>query len=622
MAPPDIPSPQHQTELETPPSEPGAPDQAELAASLTHVIFGGAQELAYQQKIRDTVAAFGDVAGTGITQTQAARDSYQLLGRAVEALGGSSRAIAADLRASYALFDWSAALAPRLTVLLSGHLKLTVAALGELGEKSRFQQARLAELDTAATTGVAMITELGHGTDAMHLETTATWQPQHRSFRLDSPTPGSVKFMPNVAADDVAKTVTILARLVVDGRDEGVWPFLMVLRTADRVSDGVEIRALPDAGFGLWMDHALTRFDGALLPESALLGGDVAHFDTNGRFHCELTAAERFARTMSPLHSARLCMSGAAVAAARAGLALTISYATRRRIGPNDRPMISADHVARHLAHAMADVWAMTCLVNAVREQCARPDADTAQIALWGMLVKPAATHTAWQSLEICRQRSAAQGMLRANLLVDYIAVCQGIMTAEGENWAMLGAAGRATHRSGVPRLNRRPGRPARKWWHRLLTERQSLLSAGVDTGSEPDCAAVELATAITDLAAVEAMIAAAEAASVPTTSQILSNLAAVYALRRISADAVWFTANGLLPETRAVTLECELRTRTKVLARYLPVLARSFALPDDLPAPMAGDYITRWTQFARWRTGWQPDTTAPATSRPARTGR
>lgn len=621
MAAPDIPLPQHHTGLESPPPHPRVPDQAQLAESLSHVVFGGAQEFAYHRKIRDAVAALGDVASTGVTQSQVAQDSYQLLARAVEALGGSSRAIAVDARASYALFDWSAALAPRLAVLLSGHLKLTVAALEDLGGGSRFQQARLAELDTARATGVAMITELGHGTDAMHLETTATWRPQHRGFRLDSPTPGSVKFMPNVASD-VAKTVTILARLVVEGRDEGVWPFLMALRTADRVSDGVEISALPDAGFGLWMDHALTKFDGALLPESALLGGDVAHFDSKGEFCCELTPAQRFARTMSPLHSARLCMSGAAVAAARAGLALTISYASRRHIGPNDRPMITADHVARHLTHAMADVWAMTCLVNAVREHCARPETDTAQIALWGMLVKPAATYTAWNCLEVCRQRSAAQGMLRANLLVDYIAMLQGIMTAEGENWAMLGAAGRALRRSGIPRLSGRPARPARKWWHRLLIERQQLLSTGVDVGSQPDCAAVEFATAITDLAAVEAMIAAAETAIDPTTSQILSDLAAVYALRRISDDAVWFTANGLLPDTRAVALEFELRTRTIILAKYLPVLARSFALPDELAAPMAGDYITRWTEFAHWRHDWQHDTTASATSRPGRTGR
>ncbi len=551
-------------------------------------------------RFRDVVAALGDTPGTGSTQADEARQGYLLLERAIDALGGSTRAIAAQDRDSYALFDWAAALAPHLLPYLSGHVKLTVAAIEELGDGSRYQHSCLQELDSGRTVGVAMVTELGHGTDAFNMETTATWQPRERAYRLNSPTPASVKFMPNVAATGVPKTVIVIARLIVNGTDEGVWPFLLPLRTVEGLVDGVDVAALPDNGYGLAMDNAETRFDGAVVPESGLLGGDVAWFDEQGRFHCELTAAQRFARTMSPLTPARLCMGGAAVSAARAGLALTIGYASRRVIRATGATMLSSDHVAQHLVGAMADVWAMTCLVNSVRSQC--EDAGAEESALWAMLVKPVASRTAWESLEVCRQRTAAQGMLRANYLTDWISLCQGTLTAEGENWAMLGAAGRAIRRSGVPTLtNSIPGNGARAWWHQLLAKRERLLLVGIEMWGHPDSNAIDLATAVTDRVTVDAMITAAKATNDTATQQILTDLAEVYALRRVRAHGVWFAANGALPDDRAALIEAELSGLVDDVAPHLPVLAQSFALPDDMPAPIAGDYLTWWTKYAGW---------------------
>lgn len=102
---------------------------SEPVTSLRRVLFGGEREFARHMRIRDELAALGDVPRSGVTQAQEALASYTLLPRAIEAMGGSARAIAADERASYALFDWSAAVAPRLWTLLSGHIKLSIAAV-------------------------------------------------------------------------------------------------------------------------------------------------------------------------------------------------------------------------------------------------------------------------------------------------------------------------------------------------------------------------------------------------------------------------------------------------------------------------------------------------------------
>ncbi|MFI6217023.1 acyl-CoA dehydrogenase family protein [Nocardia brasiliensis] len=578
---------------------------AEPLASLTRAVLG--QDYRRQIAVRDVVAALGDRPATGETQAEEARYCYTLLAQAVPALGGSALAIAVDEQQCYRLFDWAAALAPRLLALLSGHLPLVIGAISELGNGTAFQSECLRELDTGAATGVAMVTELGHGTDAIHLETTATWQPETRSFRLDSPTASSVKFMPNVATAS-PRCVVVAARLVVADVDEGVWPILVRLRTTSGLIDGAEVVALPDNGFGLWMDNALTRFRGVIVPEAALLAGDAGWFDDRGCFHCELTTAQRFARTMNPLYAARLCMAGAAVSAARAGLALTIAYAARRRVGPDAATMISHDHVARDLVGAMAEVWAMTALVAAVREECARAGLTAGEVALWGMLTKSAASHTAWRVLEVCRERCAAQGILRANYLSDYITVSQGIKTAEGENSAMLAAAGRAVRRGGRPRLAGVSDAPIRSWWHRLIVERERLLATAPPDPQQPDCAAAQLASAVNDRLAIEALTAVAAKSDSPAAQPILNDLTAVYGLGRVRAEADWFTAHALLDQQRAEDLDRELRSHTLALHPWLPVLARSFGLPD-LPAPIAGDSTAAWIEFAGWTEDFAPGT-------------
>ncbi|WP_433574903.1 acyl-CoA dehydrogenase family protein [Nocardia brasiliensis] len=594
--------PQTRTRPQTPglaPPTASAEESAEPLASLTRAVLGEGEDYAAQMDVRDAVAALGDRPGTGETQSEEARYCYTLLEQAVSALGGSALAIAADEAQCYRLFDWAAALAPRLLALLSGHLKLVIAAITELGNGAELQSSCLQELDTGAVSGVALVTELGHGTDAIHLETTATWQPDQRCLRLDSPKPSSVKFMPNLATP-LPRCVVVAARLLVDGVDEGVWPLLVRLRTPSGLIEGADVVALSDNGFGLWMDNALTRFHGALVPEEALLGGDAGWFDERGRFHCELTTAQRFARTMSPLYAARLGMAGAAVSAARAGLALTIAYAQRRHVGSDAATMISRDHVAHDLVHGMGEVWAMTALVAAVRTECARDDVDAGQVALWGMLTKPAASHTAWTALEMCRERCAAQGILRANYLSDYITVCQGIKTAEGENSAMLAAAGRAVRRRGKPRLTGVSGAPIRSWWHRLLVERERLLAGAPPPPRQPDCASVELARAVNDRLALEALNAVAARTNDAGAQQILHDLTAVYGLSRVRVNADWFTAHGLLDQQRAQDMDRELRSHTLALQPWLPMLARSFGLPE-IPAPIAGDCTAAWIEFAGW---------------------
>jgi alkylation response protein AidB-like acyl-CoA dehydrogenase len=74
--------------------------------------------------------------------------------------------------------------------------------------------------------GFAM-TEIGHGTNAGGLETTATWS--NGEFAIHSPSVSSHKFWVSNTANS-AQWVVLLAQLVIGGKNEGVHPFLVRIR--------------------------------------------------------------------------------------------------------------------------------------------------------------------------------------------------------------------------------------------------------------------------------------------------------------------------------------------------------------------------------------------------------
>ncbi|MFB8778087.1 acyl-CoA oxidase, partial [Streptomyces broussonetiae] len=97
--------------------------------------------------------------------------------------------------------------------------------------------------------GVLLLTELGYGSNVVEMRTEARWDPGTRRFTLNTPVPEACKFMPNVADETVAKTCVVAARLMVNGQDEGVFPFVLTLRDDRGLVRGVSVHRMPDKGF-------------------------------------------------------------------------------------------------------------------------------------------------------------------------------------------------------------------------------------------------------------------------------------------------------------------------------------------------------------------------------------
>ncbi len=574
--------------------------------ALRDLVFSGEYEQV-EAAVRAAVILQQGPVDSGLTHTQRARRVYDQLREVMVSLG-TARELVADPARLFALFDWAAIVTPYLLTVLSGHFNLTVGAIQRLGSGSAWQQEQLERLDDARHAGVFLLTELGYGSNVLEMETEAVWDEIQRCFVLTTPTGAACKFMPNVAAEGVPKITVVAARLKVGGKDEGVFPFIVPMRSEAGLAPGVHVVPLPDKGF-VPMDNAMIRFDHVALPYDAWLPGGIARIDYDGTFVCTVPPRERFHRTIEQLQAGRIALSAATVASARSALFLTTRYAERRRTA-GGVPMLDRDNVRRSLASCAARVYAATALANMVRRCFADPASDPGLNTLLAMLAKPMLSSTALAVLQECRERCGAQGMFRVNLIADYVCNVQGVITAEGENQVLQVAAGRILRRllnsDLAPGLGDAPAELP--WWHLLLITREKALAAAVVAEDEtrtvapsvgPSSYAMDLAGATADRLAVDALAEAARKMP-PEAREMVHTLASVYALERIQRHASWYTATGHLTPDLAAEVERELVRGYRATAGWLPTLVDAFEIPD-LGAPIAGDYITEWLDFAGW---------------------
>jgi acyl-CoA oxidase len=77
--------------------------------------------------------------------------------------------------------------------------------------------------------GCFAMTELGHGSNVAGIETTATFDPASDSFIIHTPTLTATKWWIGGAAHSATHS-SVFARLIVNGKDYGVKPFIVPLR--------------------------------------------------------------------------------------------------------------------------------------------------------------------------------------------------------------------------------------------------------------------------------------------------------------------------------------------------------------------------------------------------------
>ncbi|WP_159080815.1 acyl-CoA dehydrogenase family protein [Nocardia suismassiliense] len=583
---------------------------------MRDIVFG--YTYAPQRRVRDALVHMSEAPSSFGSDAEEVRYGYAQLDRIGTVLGGSWVQIARNPWLHAATFDWTTTLYPRAAAFLS-HSGLGIESILKLGNGNSYQQQCLAELDTGTAKAVFASTELSTGTNVLDLGTEAHWHREDRTLSLHTPTAGAMKWMPNVAEDAVPKIVIVLARLIVDGNDEGVFPIACRVRGVDGLAQGVEVAALPNSRLSAPMDHAAFIFgDGFRVPTDALLGGSWAQFTPSGEFVCDLDdRGPRFKRASAALQSGRILYTGAAVAAARAAWTLSYRYARQRMI--DGTLLADRDQAQRTFISTAAQLVAMSTMVNHARMQYSLRPADAASVALV-TAAKPVVTDTAYQALIEVSQLCGAQGVLGENMFGDWAACIHGVQIAEGINNSLRVAVGRAPQlvASGAAAAGmdisraQIPGLPAYlPWWHELLhvRERAVVDAAAIEvslggTAIGADSLAVDAYTVMAERLVADIFAAAVDQLDDPRARAIAENLVAVFVLERVSAAAGWFTATGNLTVARASELSSELAMRYTALIPHLGAIAGSFDIPP-LSAPIDHDYLHQWPLRLGWQGRW-----------------
>ncbi|MEV4129346.1 hypothetical protein [Nocardia sp. NPDC049707] len=573
-------------------------------------------DTALRTRVRDVVTGLNDLPMSGLTYAEHAARGPVLLRSVLAGLGVSAGALAGDARFRGVVVDESAMSAPRLLPVETGHIDLAVGGIVSLGTGTPYQQQCLADLDTGAAVGVMMLTEVG-GTNGADHRTLAVWDPVTKGFWLRTPDIRAAYNLPNVALADVPNVVLAIARLYVHGRDEGVFAFLLRLRTTDGLAEGVDVVDLPDKDFAP-MPHAIIRFRDCWVPHDALLAGDWARITDDGRFECDIPDhRERFHHTIPRLADGRLDLA-TTFATPRAALHGLHNFARQRRSGAGTG-MLDRDALQTDLVTALVSVYCASIFGRYLREMRAATTNTDPTMGLMALLAKASLPVIAEQVLLMCRLNTASHGSTVLSRLSAWHGNIVGSLIAEGVTQVAQIKAGKMLLASSTPQL---PGTPTElPWAIELLIQREHVITEGLRGGDitaagpvlGPDSAAIALTGAVTDRMLATAAIIAASTTTEPLAIYLLNTVGETYALARIHQETGWYNDHpvpGWLEHRESIA--SDLVAHQRILLTHLAEMVAAFDIPEFPGSPLSGDdYTATYQQL----TGWNPDTFITATT-------
>ncbi|HEY6793173.1 MAG TPA: acyl-CoA dehydrogenase family protein [Kineosporiaceae bacterium] len=491
-----------------------------------------------------------------------------------------------------ALAEWPGLCDVSVFSILMVHYNLTVGTVVDRMRPGPLTEQALAALDRFEAFGPYLATELGYGNNVASLRTLASYDPDSDGFVLRTPCPQAAKYMSYSGFADIDKIAVVLARTVVAGRDVGVFPFLVPLTADGSAVAGIDRAPCPEKPVQ-GLDNGITWFRDRYVPRQAWLSRGLGDLSPSGEFVPELTNPHRrFLAAMSRIVPGRLCVSSAALGAAKASLYLAATFSRHRLANApgRRRPVRDFLQYKSEVYPALARTYALIAQVNELK---ARYEAAPDLVALQAEIsaTKAVTTLAAQDVVATCRERCGAQGMFSINRISDYVSLLQGLVTAEGDSQVLLGTtAVQLLHADAWSAPEPSPGDAA------IDPTADGSPGAAADGAGG---AAVDAAVGL--LARRSALIAARYHDQRRTADNELPAFDAMNRGLPVALDfgAAWVTA-------RAARALCRLAARTAhprarcALARLVELFALGELLRDHVDLLVAGEVTA--VQVAGWR--------------------
>ncbi len=489
--------------------------------------------------------------------------------------------------------------------------------------------------------GCFAMSETGHGSNVADLATVARFDAERDEFEIHTPEPLDRKDWIGGAARH-ARLATVFAQLEIDGERYGVHALLVPIRDAEgRPLPGVAIEDCGDKEGLNGVDNGRLSFDRVRVPRDNLLDR-FGQVDADGTYSSPIASpGRRFFTMLGTLVGGRISVAGAALTAARSGLAIAIRYGERRRqFGPAGRPEVPLMEYRTHQRRLLPRLAACYAVGFAQRHLVerfvARTEADAREVEGLAAGLKAYSSWHTVATLQTCRECCGGQGYLRVNRIAQLMDDTDVYTTFEGDNTVLLqlvakGLLTRYRHQFEDLRLGglvrylasramaaladinpvfprrtdeahlRNPEfhlHAVRYREERLLVSAARRLKALIDDGRDSFEALnlcqdhlVTLALAYVERVVVEQFQQAVAGLEDEALAPVMTRLYDLWALWRIESDRGWFLENGYLEGSKAKAIRSLVN---RLLAEVRPDalgLVEAFGIPDNcLAAPIAFD--------------------------------
>ncbi|KAF8576754.1 acyl-CoA oxidase [Ramaria rubella] len=292
-------------------------------------------------------------------------------------------------------------------------------------------------------------TELGHGSFVRGLETTATFDPAADEFIIHSPTVSSTKYWPGGLGYSSSHAL-VMARLIIRGKDYGVHPFMVQLRSLEDWTPltGIELGDIgPTMGMNS-IDNGYAIFTQVRIPRHNMLMGNSKVLD-DGTYisspHKKLTYGTMVYTRNALVQIVVFQLAQAATIAIRYSIVreqgqltsesrngLEVSIMTYKSQHYRLLSILSCAFALLFTANACEDVYQDLVVQQSRGDHSALPYGHITTASL-----KAYATQTAADGVEDARKCCGGHGYSSLSGLPEIASVVVATATLEGENFVM-----------------------------------------------------------------------------------------------------------------------------------------------------------------------------------------
>lgn len=285
-------------------------------------------------------------------------------------------------------------------------------------------------------------TEIACGTNLRNIKTTVTYDHLQHRLILDSPTPDSAKFWIGNALYS-ATVDMVLARLIVNGRDEGIHWFRVPLRDKEGENLLTGISAIscdPKGGVEGYQISGL-RFNQVSLPLEAMMQRH-SEITSDGVFYSQTSKSQRFASLFETFLQERIFPLSSGSLSAAAALYITYKYSEHRvtSLKPTYQTLIMEPLFCQRLYPELLKAFSLHVLNNIIIEQFKINWADKSTHKQLQILVAVGKYLGSSLGLEILRKFRAmcgAQGLHHYNQIMSMQIDYEANITFAGDNSVM-----------------------------------------------------------------------------------------------------------------------------------------------------------------------------------------